>query len=1213
MSTALHETGHFFLEVMGDLVESGDATDQIKKDYATILQWFGVSLRSEIKVEHHEKLARGFEAYLMEGKAPTAELRSAFAAFRAWLSAIYKSIKNLNVELNDDVRKVFDRILATDEQLEQAQKDLELFPLFADPKSVGMTEEQAARYAKAIEEAKRVSRERLDMKLLAAANKERGEMWKNEKALLVEEIEKEINKNPIHVVRSILQTGKMPDGTDAPQKMKLDKQALLDEYGKDYLKKLPRPYMYAEDGVNHNAVAEMFGFSSGDEMLTQIINTPKTKDYVNAKADAILRDKYGDPMFDELKMTEEAYNAILTDQASNIMRQEFEYLAKNKPSELKGMIRRVATMLPSNDVIREQAETEIAKKRVRDLQPGIYNRAVAKYGKEAAELFTKGDFEGALEAKRRQIYNYDLAKAANLAKSNINKQVDYLKGYTKVDARKRLGKAGKEYLDQVDSILERFEFVKGVSLSAIDKRASLLQFVKSQEEMGTVPQIPEKLLTEAYKQNYKNMTVDELKGVHDAVKNIAALARLKNKLLKNDRIRSLNEAVDLAVSTIEANSKGKKKAQIETRRPEDELYRLGAGFFANHRKLASYIREMDGFRDNGELWNMVVRPINEAADEEAVMIEKATITLKEIFDTYKDKKELSKKVFIPEIETSLTKEAILSAALNTGTEDNYQKLLDGYKWDDKKLQAVLSSLTEQDWKFVQGIWDHVDTYWNEIKSMSERVDGLAPEKVKAKVVKTQFGEFPGGYYPLKYDDRQEPRAYANLAQEAAKQAMQGASVRSTTKHGHRKERVKGVEMPIRLDFGVVFEHINAVAHDLSHYEMLIDTNRILGNKKIQQAIIQHYGDIVYGELRDALNDIAAGNIPAQKTSERVLNRLRSGVSIASMGWNLMTTVQQPLGIIPAMAKVGPKWVGRGIAKWLGDAKRMESTVRLVHEKSSFMKLRHKTQSREIAEIRNSLTDPQLKTDLYESFFYFVSKGQMIADIPTWIGAYEKAMAEQVDKSLTADEQEKQAIALSDQAVIDTQGSGHIKDLANIQRGSPIFKLWTSFYSYFSVIYNLNVEAVGRTNFNKPASVGRLGVDMLMINVVPALMTTLLTSALKGDADDPEKLAKKIAADQLGYLLGQMIYVRELSSAMSGYSGYQGPAGTRFFSEFGKLGKQLAQGEADEAALRALNQTAGILLQYPATQVEKTVRGIDALRSGKTKNPAAVLFGPPAKK
>jgi hypothetical protein len=43
-----------------------------------------------------------------------------FAWFRSWLAMIYRAARGLNVELTDDIRGVFDRMLATDEAIRHA-------------------------------------------------------------------------------------------------------------------------------------------------------------------------------------------------------------------------------------------------------------------------------------------------------------------------------------------------------------------------------------------------------------------------------------------------------------------------------------------------------------------------------------------------------------------------------------------------------------------------------------------------------------------------------------------------------------------------------------------------------------------------------------------------------------------------------------------------------------------------------------------------------------------------------------------------------------------------------------------------------------------------------------------------------------------------------------------------------------------------------------
>lgn len=131
-STFVHESGHYFLDVLTDIGSRERVPKQIKDDIQTLMDWFGVkdleewnSLSFEEKRQYHEKFARGFEQYLREGKAPSSTLEKVFKSFKDWLMKIYKSAKDLDVELSPEVRAVYDRLLATDEQIKQRKAELE--------------------------------------------------------------------------------------------------------------------------------------------------------------------------------------------------------------------------------------------------------------------------------------------------------------------------------------------------------------------------------------------------------------------------------------------------------------------------------------------------------------------------------------------------------------------------------------------------------------------------------------------------------------------------------------------------------------------------------------------------------------------------------------------------------------------------------------------------------------------------------------------------------------------------------------------------------------------------------------------------------------------------------------------------------------------------------------------------------------------------------
>ncbi len=128
-STFIHESGHYFLDVLTDVAMKENAPDQVKADVQTLMDWFGVkdleewrNLSIDEQRAAHEQFARGFEQYLREGEAPSTALEKVFKAFKDWLTKIYKSSEELQVEISPEVRAVYDRLLATDEQIRAKQE-----------------------------------------------------------------------------------------------------------------------------------------------------------------------------------------------------------------------------------------------------------------------------------------------------------------------------------------------------------------------------------------------------------------------------------------------------------------------------------------------------------------------------------------------------------------------------------------------------------------------------------------------------------------------------------------------------------------------------------------------------------------------------------------------------------------------------------------------------------------------------------------------------------------------------------------------------------------------------------------------------------------------------------------------------------------------------------------------------------------------------------
>jgi len=142
----------------------------------------------------------------------------------------------------------------------------------------------------------------------------------------------------------------------------------------------------------------------------------------------------------------------------------------------------------------------------------------------------------------------------------------------------------------------------------------------------------------------------------------------------------------------------------------------------------------------------------------------------------------------------------------------------------------------------------------------------------------------------------------------------------------------------------------------------------------------------------------------------------------------------------------------------------------------------------------------------------------------------------------------------------------------------------------------------------------MAADYLMLFVVPATLGYMIREKLRGREDEEdEDYWTRMAMENLSYLAGTMLGVREVASAIAGYTGYEGPSGARAFAALGRLGKQAEQGELDEALIRSINDVAGLILHFPSGQSWRTYQGIAAIAEGKTYNPLAVLVGPPKEK
>lgn len=1225
LSTFFHESGHYYLHALDRMVKDGIATEGMQTDLQTWVEATGAKSFETMTTEQHEAGARLFEAYISKGEYPSTALRDAFRRFKAWMIAVYKDLKRLHVDLTPEVKGVFDRLIATQEEIDAAKVEQSQAPLFADPLSMGMPEKQAQSYMKAVAEAQAAAEEILSRKVMQQSLRQKQAKWKEERKRVREEIAAEVNATPIYEALSAMQRGTTPDGAPLPDgRLSIDKKSLVDAYGEAFLKRLPKPYVYSkEGGVHQDVVADLFGFDSGDALIMAIVNAPKRETLIESMTDERMRSLHGDLLTDGT-LPAEAMKAVHGKKRAELLRKELEILAAESFPQFKDAVRAVTRPLrvPDIEAVRAEAANILSATQVGRIRPDLYQRAEGKAAREAVESFLRGDRQAAFEAKSRELLNHELYLAAVDAQAKVQKIVDNAKRLTKKDTQAKIGKGDPEALSQILGILEDYDFRVGVSLPEAERRQSLKEYVDGLLEQGLNPEVPETLYLESARTSYKLLSFEAVQGIHDALKSLEHMAKLKGELFRDAQKRSFEEVRDQLTASIRENSR-ERKQDIEPRLPMKGLKRSLIGAHIEHRTLDSILRMMDGYDKGGAMWENIMRKLNEASTEKALKKAEANQALREIFK-HVSPLDAVKKEFIPEIGESLTKMGRFMVALNLGNDQNRQRMMDGYVWNDAQIKAITRTLTKADWDFVQNVWTYLDSFWPEIQAQNQRATGLPLAKVEARSFTVQTADgvsmiVRGGYFPAKYESLLDAKAYSQLAEEAAKRTLQGANVRATTSHGHRKERADQVDRKLRLDHGVIFEHVENVIHDLTHYETLVDINRLLGDNKVREAIVDRHGTAYYQAIKNTIRDVAAGDFQSQDAVEKIFNYLRGGVSISTMAYSATTAAKQFTGLFQGMSYVGVGPTIKGLSKLMGGAVVLDNQVAVVQAKSDFMKTRALTHNREVNEIRNNLTLRGATLGRFDNFaFWMTSRAQLLVDTPLWIGAYDQALEQmnREDFTLSPEEIDKRAIALADQAVLTTQGGGGTKDMAGIMRGSAMKKLFTTFYSFFSTTYNRIAESIGAVAYDANSEhMFRLASNIFLLWLIPASLDAVLGMAMKGeDLEDEEKLVNELVRANLSYLAGTVVGVRELGGAVQGFYGYEGPAGTRAFSIASRLIRDIPNAienqEITESQWRAMNSGAGILFWYPSSQLDRIFRGTLQAMEGQSDNSArAILFGP----
>ena len=1201
LSTFLHETGHLWLEELITDATTEGTDPQLAADLDRVLQWMGLDVRASdgadvvraaVQSDQHEQWARGFEAYLREGRAPSANLRETFARFRAWLVRLYRDIKSLNVTLSDDVRAVMDRLIATDEEIARAQVQNLQAAIAASPEEaaeLGMSPREYVDYSEARDRATREAREEIEQELIAAWERQAREEYQRERERMRDTVEDEVNRQPVYRAILALQAAQDDGG------IRLDKRDLVERYGEAFLKRLPGPgrernsgrYVYAlTGGLSIDEAALLLGFESGDAMVQAMVNAPDRVTTIEATTDDRMREFYPDPLTDG-SIAERARKAVHSGARMEVMDRELRLLAKAagaKPYQAR--------------TIRAVAERMIGRRSIRSLRPNEYLVAERKAGREAMAALSKRQFDIAYRARFKQALNAQLYRLATDAQDEVGKAQQYLRRFDKRKLREKIGKAGNGWLEAIDSILDDYD-LRTVSGAEIDRAAAKRQILEAADAgLIDLPDAVRQNLESARRTNWRELSVDDMRGLVDTIKNIETVAIREWRMIVDGEIRMIEddaqaiaESVIAAGSYVEPNLGSKSKAEL--------LAHWGKDALAIWLRPAAIARQADGGAERGAVTRLIIEPMRRAVSEKLEpMKAKARDDLAALYQKHYSKKELltmsTRRTKVQGIGQSWTKFDLLALALNWGNEANRQAVLESRAngrqvFTENGVKQALSTLTANDWRFVQDVWDYVNTYWPDIAAAQKRRTGLEPAKVEAKPFEIISADGPvslrGGYYPLKYDSGTDANVKADDLDDAFQRIRMGRNGKAATARGHTIERVGSGRRPVRMDINVLHEHVSSVIHDLALGDVVDYVYKVLNNGATKAAFSETAKLEDWKSLNTWLKDAAAGEMAARSFADKAFRYIRIGFTKSKLGFNIVTALLQPTGFAQTAVVVGKRAMIRGA---LAFSSSPVKAYRQVMDASAFMRTRYELNAwnKDVQDTMDALRGKAglLPSWIGPAMFLPIAKTQQVVDTVTWLAAYNKATE--------AGEAHGDAVSYADGVVENAQTSGFFSDRSAIERGtlsdttrqSEFVRAWTALASYMIAKGNIAFERVRGTDYRSPVQVANLIGDLMLLFTVEAVLAGVIRGTLPEDDDDwwwwlAGSSAESVAAT--------VPFIREVPSAVKGFAVGGGPVGT-LLNDIGKTWTQLQQGEVDASLIKAANNVGGTLFHYPSAQMNRAI-------------------------
>ena len=996
-STFLHEMGHVFFDDIQKLASMENAPEQLVTDWNKLKEWAEWDdAQGADNTKAHEKFARGWEAYLREGNAPTKGLQRVFRMFSKWLTRIYRAVTRLGGLPPKEIQDIMARMIATQEDIdaytkEQALEQFESSKLFKQ-----LDEAEQAKVQSYIADVGEMAKERVMKRYMKELESRPIKEWNDEKDSIQADIEKRLMEQyPIY--------------KDHQRYNAFGKDALTNtRYGT--LKELEA------------AEREQTGFTF-DEAVNQAMESAEQafiEDNHIGKSNIEIAEEWLLSSDGQMKLTEEEAKIIKSqtnrdlaknwelldrlnrlDPNSETIESDLEQIVKRVVGDNEKVAKELGAAVKELDSAQDRIEKLKAQlqerinnvRAIRDSGVGVisdymnrarqelgdltlsqasqykkYQNQAIREGKRADRALAVNKLEEALQAKQLQLLNQARARVAFdnalRIKKLRTKLLDNLNRMTRpknpiaIEPNMRYFYAHMAYqmgLTKYDGLEPVDGFDMNAVINALDPDADILG---DQSITFLDPWIVQLFFSNT-PMSFKNLTMSQLNTLEELMTGMYKNGRnaYEGSTILNDKGESItfDDAVD-GILTEAIDTFGKINGNVFNAQNNQTGLEAVAGLINKGNlsllKVETFLRRL-GPNAVKYIYDPISRATQAFNERKEVSMRRLA---KDVSSVY-GKRELfnirNKHMYDVGELRNLTKEQVIALALNWGTERNRQRAMETAKVTEVEMEKAFQEiLTDKDWEFIIRTWDHINSFFTERSKVQEELYGNPLKKEEGITFTIGGRSIVGQYYPIVYNPEVNASISDKEVEDIAKTMVSSNAILGTGMSATKSRLDVVKDKSLLLNFDVIPNTITESINHITMRKAVTDVNRLVANREFQNYIVEKFGMNSYQFLRTWVRDNWKDEAAKMDDVGKILMFLKHNATTAIMAGRASVAIQNALNIPVAVYRIGAGNVLRavnhaGVGFYGHGTETYNNTRDFVMEKSIFMRERIQTLDKDL--------------------------------------------------------------------------------------------------------------------------------------------------------------------------------------------------------------------------------------------------------------------------